>query len=151
MGCGWPTAEHSQRLGCRERSVFAQEAVDEKSNEIVAILPLGERLQLTRALVTIDAMGPRPTSPDRRQWRRGFLLALKANRCIRMSLTNPPAPITERGPATNFDHGRIEERRHVVCHKVDWLFSNRPLPGRAAIFRPRGRRRTTSPSLSEKA
>ncbi len=45
-----------------------------------------------------------------------------AGPCIRMSLTNPPAPITERGPATNFDHGRIEERRHVVCHKVDWLF-----------------------------
>jgi hypothetical protein len=23
------------------------------------------------------------------------------------------------------DHGRIEERRHVVYHKVDWLFSDR--------------------------
>lgn len=23
------------------------------------------------------------------------------------------------------DHGRIEERRHVVCHDVDWLFSDR--------------------------
>jgi predicted transposase YbfD/YdcC len=23
------------------------------------------------------------------------------------------------------DHGRIEERRHVVCHRIDWLFSDR--------------------------
>jgi hypothetical protein len=21
------------------------------------------------------------------------------------------------------DHGRLEERRHLVCHDVDWLFS----------------------------
>jgi hypothetical protein len=26
---------------------------------------------------------------------------------------------------TDGDHGRIEERRHVVCHQVDWLFSDR--------------------------
>jgi hypothetical protein len=26
---------------------------------------------------------------------------------------------------TDGDHGRIEERCHVVCHKVDWLFSDR--------------------------
>ena len=47
-----------------QRVVLAQEAVDEKSNEIVAIPLLLERLQLTGALVTIDAMGPRPTSPN---------------------------------------------------------------------------------------
>jgi hypothetical protein len=23
------------------------------------------------------------------------------------------------------DHGRLEERRHLVCHDVDWLFSDR--------------------------
>jgi predicted transposase YbfD/YdcC len=133
---------------------LAQEAVDEKSNEIVAILPLGERLQLTGALVTIDAMGTQTdiagSSPVAARL-SPRVEGQPAGPCIRMSLTNPPAPITERGPATNFDHGRIEERRHVVCQKVDWLFSNRPLPRRAAIFRPRGRRRTTSPSLSEKA
>jgi hypothetical protein len=26
---------------------------------------------------------------------------------------------------TDGEHGRIEQRRHVVCHKVDWLFSDR--------------------------
>jgi len=26
---------------------------------------------------------------------------------------------------TDGDHGRLEQRRHVVCHAVDWLFSDR--------------------------
>jgi predicted transposase YbfD/YdcC len=26
---------------------------------------------------------------------------------------------------TDGDHDRIDERHHVVCHKVDWLFSDR--------------------------
>ena len=26
---------------------------------------------------------------------------------------------------TDADHGRIEVRRHFVCHEVDWLFSDR--------------------------
>jgi len=27
------------------------------------------------------------------------------------------------------DHGRLEIRRHTVCHVVDWLFSDRRYPG----------------------
>src|ERR1700689_3052801 len=41
----------------RQRLVLGQQAIDEKSNEIVAIPLLLERLELTGALVTIDAMG----------------------------------------------------------------------------------------------
>ena len=41
----------------RQRLILGQEAVDDKSNEIVAIPLLLERLELTGALVTIDAMG----------------------------------------------------------------------------------------------
>ena len=41
----------------RQRLVLGQEAVCDKSNEIVAIPLLLERLALTGALVTIDAMG----------------------------------------------------------------------------------------------
>ena len=62
-----------------QRVVLAQEAVDEKSNEIVAIPLLLERLQLTGALVTIDAMG---TQTDIAEWvvagGGDYLLALKA-------------------------------------------------------------------------
>jgi hypothetical protein len=39
---------------------------------------------------------------------------------------NPSAGVAEPGcHTTDGDHGRIEERSHVVCHKVDWLFSDR--------------------------
>lgn len=41
----------------QQRLVLGQEACDEKENEIIAIPRLLERLELTGALVTIDAMG----------------------------------------------------------------------------------------------
>lgn len=41
----------------RQRLVLGQEATDAKSNEITAIPLLLERLELTGAIVTIDAMG----------------------------------------------------------------------------------------------
>src|SRR3546814_3972883 len=30
---------------------------------------------------------------------------------------------------TDADHGRIEQRRHWVCHDIDWLKSDRRYPG----------------------
>ena len=120
----------------RQRVVLAQEAVDEKSNEIVAIPLLLERLQLTGALVTIDAMGTQTDIAERIVAGGGdYLLALKANRPVLHQdvvdfFANPPADMTEPGHhTTDADHGRIEERRHVACHKVDWLFTDRRYPG----------------------
>jgi predicted transposase YbfD/YdcC len=60
-----------------------------------------------------------------------YLLALKANRPVlhRDVVTffdDPPADMLEPGhTTTDGDHGRVEERSHVVCHTVDWLFSDR--------------------------
>ncbi len=34
---------------------------------------------------------------------------------------------------TDGDHGRIEERKHTVCHDADWLFSNRRYAGEPAF------------------
>ena len=62
-----------------QRVVLAQEAVDEKSNEMVAIRLLLERLQLTGVLVTIDAMGTQTDIAERIVAGGGdYLLALKA-------------------------------------------------------------------------
>ncbi len=48
----------------RQRLVIGQEATSAKSNEITAIPLLLERLELTGALVTIDATAsPRPFAP----------------------------------------------------------------------------------------
>src|SRR6202789_1467552 len=116
----------------RQRLVLGQQAIDEKSNEIVAIPLLLERLELTGALVTIDAMGTQTEIAQKIVARGGdYLLALKANRPLLHQevvafFDDPPADMLEPGhDTTDGDHGRIEERRHVVCHKVDWLFSDR--------------------------
>jgi hypothetical protein len=62
-----------------QRVVLAQEAVDEKSNKIVAISRLLERLQLAGALVTVDAMGTQTDIAERIVAGGGdYLLALKA-------------------------------------------------------------------------
>lgn len=116
----------------RQRLVLGQEAVSEKSNEIVAIPLLLERLELTGALVTIDAMGTQTDIAKKIVERGGdYLLALKANRPVLHQdvmefFDNPPEDMLEPDHhTTDGDHDRIEERHHVVCHKIDWLFSDR--------------------------
>lgn len=116
----------------RQRLVLGQEAVDEKSNEIVAIPLLLERLELAGALVTIDAIGTQTEIADKIVQRGGdYLLALKGNRPalhrdVAAFFDDPPAEMLEPPhETTDGDHGRIEERRHLVCHEVDWLFSDR--------------------------
>jgi predicted transposase YbfD/YdcC len=120
----------------RQRLVLAQEAVDDKSNEIVAIPLLLERLELTGALVTIDAIGTQSAIADKIVQRGGdYLLALKANQPALHQdaidfFANPPADMLQPAhQTTDGDHGRIEERRHMVCHEVDWMF---PTPRRSA-------------------
>lgn len=67
----------------RQRLVLGQEAVEEKSNEIIAIPLLLERLELTGALVTIDAMGTQVKIAETIVRRGGdYLLALKENRPV---------------------------------------------------------------------
>ncbi len=116
---------------CRQRLVLGQEAVGDKSNEIVAIPLLLERLVLTGALVTIDAMGTQNKIAETILARGGdYLLALKANRPVLLGdveafFADPQAGPLDSFETTDADHGRIEVRRHRVCHDIDWLFSDR--------------------------
>ncbi len=116
----------------RQRLVLGQEAVEEKSNEIVAIPLLLERLELSGALVTIDAMGTQSQIAEAIVRRGGdYLLALKANRPVVRSdvvdfFVDPPADkVSPVHQTVDADHGRIETRRHFVCHDVGWLVSDR--------------------------
>jgi len=116
----------------RQRLVLGQEATDVKSNEITAIPLLLERLELRGALVTIDAIGTQTAIADKIVARGGdYLLALKANRPllhadVQRFFAEPPADMLEPLHETiDADHGRIEIRRHSVCHDVGWLFSDR--------------------------
>ena len=119
----------------RQRLVLGQEATDIKSNEITAIPLLLERLELKGALVTIDAMGCQTkiaaTILDRGA---DYLLAVKDNQPtlhddIKRYFDDAPADELETVQTTDGDHGRIEVRRHVVSHKVDWLAGDSRFPG----------------------
>jgi predicted transposase YbfD/YdcC len=41
----------------------------------------------------------------------------------------PPAAAVQTHRTVDGEHGRIEVRRHAVCHDVAWLFSDRRYPG----------------------
>jgi predicted transposase YbfD/YdcC len=123
----------------RQRLVLGQEAVAGKSNEIAAIPHLLERLALDGALVTIDAIGA-PGAIAEVILKRGgdYLLALKGNRPatfrdVEAFFADPPPAMPDTFKATDGDHGRIEVRRHAVCHEVGWLLSDRRYPGEVAF------------------
>lgn len=119
----------------RQRLVLGQEATDAKSNEITAIPLLLERLELRGALVTIDAIGTQSAIAQTIVARGGdYLLALKANRPathddVARFFDDPPQSMVETlPPVVENDHGRLERRKHAVCHDVAWLTSNRRYP-----------------------
>lgn len=119
---------------CRQRLVLGQEAVGDKANEITAIPLLLERLELTGALVTIDAMGcQRAIAEKIRAKEADYLLALKGNWPalageVRTFFADAPPDHLDRHQTTDGDHGRIEIRSHAVSHEVDWITSARRFP-----------------------
>jgi len=123
----------------RQRLVLGQEATDIKSNEITAIPLLLQRLELKGALVTIDAMGCQTkiaaTILDRGA---DYLLAVKDNQPalhddIKRYFDDAPTEELQTFQTTDADHGRIEVRRHVVSHNVDWLAEDSRFPGIKSI------------------
>ena len=117
----------------RQRLVLGQQATAEKSNEITAIPLLLERLALTGALVTIDAMGATPKIAQAVLTRGAdYLLALKSNQghlFEEAELYFADAVGLDQFETVDGDHGRIETRRHVVSTEVAWLRADRAAPG----------------------
>jgi len=129
-----------------QQLVLGQEATEAKSNEITAIPLLLQRLDLNGALVTIDAIGTQTAIAQTILDGGGdYVLALKENwpatyAEVAQALPDPTAGLNvQRSETVDADHGRIETRRHAICHQVDWLFSDRRhpdefrFPGLAAI------------------
>ena len=120
----------------RQRIVLGQQATEEKSNEITAIPLLLKHLDLNGALVTMDAMG---TQTDiARAIRDGggdYCMSLKKNwpavyADVEQLFDDPPDDLVfETHETADLTGGRIETRRHTVCHKVDWMTSDRHYPG----------------------
>jgi predicted transposase YbfD/YdcC len=116
--------------------VLGQQATEEKSNEITAIPLLLKHLDLKGALVTMDAMGTQ--TEIARAIRDGggdYCMSLKKNwpavyADVEQLFSDPPENVAfETNETVDLTGGRIETRRHTVCHKVDWMTSDRHYPG----------------------
>lgn len=113
-----------------EKLVLGQEATEEKSNEIMAIPALLERLAhkgaLAGTLVTVDAIGCNPrVTQSIVDHKADYLIALKANQGdllddVQTWFDDPGEPLES---VTDHDkgHGRIEERTARVSTNVAWL------------------------------
>lgn len=131
-------------FACEARLVLGQAAVPPGGNEITAARALLGLLDLTGVLVTGDAIHCQAETAALINARGGeWLFALKANRPLMLGevercFADPAGPLLTHTTA-DAEHGRIETRRHAVCHDVAWLFSTRrypdepTMPGLAAI------------------
>jgi hypothetical protein len=129
----WSPPGPTFRSKASQRLALGKQGGEAESNEIPAI-PL-ERLAVTGAPVTIDAMGTQSRIAQAiRDPGDDHLLAVKANQLslpdeIRRNLDDPAVRIHSRCETTAGDHGHIAVRRHMVRHDVDWLTTARRFPG----------------------
>jgi predicted transposase YbfD/YdcC len=114
------------------RLVLGQLKVEEKSNEITAIPALLRLLDVTGAVVTIDAMGcQKEIAQTITERGADYVLALKENH---PTLYEDVTLFLNEARATGFtdvthayhetvdgDHGRIETRRYWVTSELEWL------------------------------
>ena len=113
--------------------VIAQQAVDEKSNEITAIPGLPGKLCIQGCIVTIDAMGTQKAIASKiRAGEADYVLALKGNQStleddVRRFFDDPALAATCAFVVMpDFGHGRIEERRCLATDDIDWLRALHP-------------------------
>jgi predicted transposase YbfD/YdcC len=120
------------------RLVLGSRAVADKSNEITAIPLLLEELAasgaLAGSLVTIDAMGCQSDIAETIVDLGGdYLLATKDNQKtahaeIELYFASAPGDEIDVLVEVEKAHGRIETRRHLVSHRIDWMSGKRRYP-----------------------
>jgi predicted transposase YbfD/YdcC len=131
-------------FAARQGLVLGQVKVAEKSNEIIAIPKLLDRLAIEGAIVTIDAMGcQRDIAQKIIDKKADYVLALKGNQgTLRDDVELFAADQKARGSADSKisqgetidgDHGRIETRKTTVIHDVGWLQELHNWPGVKAV------------------
>ncbi|WP_075260882.1 ISAs1 family transposase [Holospora obtusa] len=124
----------------KNKMVFAQENVNEKSNEIKAIPKLLKLLDLENKIITINAMGAQRDMCQKIVERKGdYGISLKGNQGtlfedvkLFLSELNNHEFINENNDK---GHGRIEQRVAVVSHHTKWLNDIHQWPGLKSIGR----------------
>jgi predicted transposase YbfD/YdcC len=127
---------------CLDGKTLRGSRVGEKTNEITAIPDLLAILDITGALVSVDAMGcQKSIAKTIIDAKADYLLALKDNHkglCedVRLWLDSETAagrlPVHE---TVDKGHGRIEIRRCCLSAGIDWLEQKPEWPGLAAVGR----------------
>jgi len=121
------------------RLVLGQVKVDDKSNEITAIPKLLERLDITGAVVTIDAMGCQQKIAEQIVRQGGdYVLSLKGNQgCLLDDVeTYFQSKLAPEAVSLGVDaeHGRLETRLIAVTDDIAWLRELHPWPGLNSIL-----------------
>lgn len=97
------------------RLCIGQQRVDQKSNEIDVLVPLIQSIDITEAIVTIDAIGCQVAVAQQIVKQQGhYLLALKSNQEslweeVQCAFKATKGRVAE--DAWEYDHGRFEQRR----------------------------------------
>ena len=135
-------------FAARQRLVLGQVKVAEKSNEIIAIPKLLDRLAIEGAIegaiVTIDGMGcQREIAQKIIDKKADYVLALKGNQgslredvevfAAEQKARNFADTTISRDTTIDGDHGRIETRTTTVIHDVAWLRERHGWPGLTAV------------------
>jgi len=114
------------------RLVLAQQKVEDKSNEITAIPPLLDLLEVKGNTITIDAMGCQTAIAEKIQQKGAeYVFSLKGNQGslhqdVRLFLETEfektaSTKIEDCYQAVDAGHGRIETRQCIVSSQLDWL------------------------------
>lgn len=128
----------------KQHLVLGQEKVSDKSNEITAIPKLLEVLELSGAIVTIDAIGCQKNIAQKIVDKNAdYVLALKGNQGNlhedvefyfkeqkNCDFSDAKHNFYE---SINGDHGRIETRKYCITEDIDWLKERHEWPGLTSI------------------
>ena len=130
-----------QAFATHSRLVLGQVAVEAKSNEITALPALLEMLSVKGRIVTAaDAMHTQKAIAQAFSQAGGdYVLALKGNqkelhKDVSLFLGDPDhAEMCGVLQSVDGGHGRIETRRALIRHDLDWLEARHDWPGLKAI------------------
>ncbi|MCP4185352.1 MAG: ISAs1 family transposase [Hyphomicrobiales bacterium] len=136
---------------CEQKLVLGQRKVDDKSNEITAIPELLALLSIEGAIITIDAMGcQRKICQQIIAQKADYVIGLKGNQGslrddVELFFDEHDARdiadgFIKQNHTVDGDHGRIEERRYVLCSDIDWLNQRHQWPGLESIIMVKYRR-----------
>jgi len=112
--------------------VLGQQRVDDKSNEITAIPKLLMQLDISGAVVTLDAMGCQTkVANDIIERNADYMLSLKGNQGLLHKDVVSIFESKQSSPEIGFEsvdggHGRIEKRSIRASSDIDWLKERHP-------------------------